>query len=338
MKTVFKVLAGLLILLLLAAFAALAAVATNARAMEFAVRQVLRRTAPEVQSFQISTLYYSFPSSWVLGRVSATVLAENKPVKVFIDQLELSDLSHLLTTGEVAQVHLRGVDAAVDQLKVRGGSCTVDLSRTTNGLVYTGSAGLTQIQQEQLRITEIRAEFSGDELSAVLTNLTAAVYGGSLSGHAQTVFGPPAGYDVTLSLQAVDCGELEQALGGVFSELGGKLSGRLRVAGFGQQIDLFDTSWNMPAGGAVSAELLSSITQYIPDSVQKKRIDFLIRSGGKLPVESFVFTLKNDSPEQLSGMIGLKSREANLELNVTHEVRVDARIDSLIQAWQAVFK
>ena len=41
---------------------------------------------------------------------------------------------------------------------------------------------------------------------------------------------------------------------------------------------------------------------------------------------------------QLSGEIGIKSREANLELNVTHEIRVDARIDSLLQAWQAVVK
>ena len=191
MKTVFKVLAGLLILLLLAAFAALAAVATNVRAMEFVIRQVFRRTAPEVQSFQIRTLYYSFPSSWVLGRVSATVLAEDKPVKVFIEQLELSDLTHLLTTGATVRINLRGADAAVDQLKVRGGSCTVDLSRSTNGFVYAGSAGLVQVQQQQLQITEIKAEFSGDERSAALTNLTAEVYGGALSGHAQIVFGPP---------------------------------------------------------------------------------------------------------------------------------------------------
>lgn len=187
-------------------------------------------------------------------------------------------------------------------------------------------------------MTEIQAEFSGDERSVVLTNLTAAVYGGELSGSATVKFGPPAGYDAVLALQSVDCGELEQALGGVFRELGGKLSGSLRMAGCGRQIDRFDTAWNMPGGGAVSAALLSTITQYIPDSEQKKRLDFLIRTGAKLPVESFIFTLKNDSPDRLSGIVGLKSREANLELNVTHEIRVDTRIDSLIQAWQAMFK
>jgi len=197
---------------------------------------------------------------------------------------------------------------------------------------------LAEIAQESLRMTEIRTDFSGDARSVVMSNLTAGVYSGVLSGRVESVFGPPAAYDITLALDSVDCGEPEQALGGVFRELGGTLSGQLQIAGTGNQVDRFDTSWNMPAGGAVSAELLSSITRYIPDSAQRKRLDFLIRSGGKLPVESFVLTLKNDAPDRLSGIIGVKSREANLELNLTHEIQVDTRIDSLIQVWQAMFK
>lgn len=331
-----KILAGLFLLLLLVLFGALAVVVTNVRAMEFVVRQILQRTAPEVQELSLGSLDYSFPASWVIGRVNATVLANGRPARIFADQLELRDLSHLLTTGATARIHLRGLESAYDQLKVRGGSCAVELRRTAGSLIYTGSAGLAQVQQQQLRITEIKAEFSGDARSVVLTNLSAAVYGGQLSGSA--VFSAPENFDVNLALHEVDCGELERALGGVFRELGGKLSGRLHIAGAGQRVDVFDTAWNMPSGGAVSAALLSSVIQYIPDSTQKKRLDFLVRSGGKLAVESFLFTLKNDTPERLSGQIGIKSREANLELNVTHEIRVDARIDSLLQAWQAVFK
>ncbi len=330
--------AGLVLLFLLALFGAVAVVATNVQAMEFAVRQILQRTAPEIQEFSLGSLDYSFPASWVIGRVNATVLMDGRPARIFADRLEIDNAFHLLTTGKTAQISLRGMEAAVDQLKVRGGFCAVDVHRTKNGLTYAGAAELARVQQQQLCVTEIKADFFGDERTAVLTNLTAAVYGGTLSGHVQSVFGPPVVYDATLALQSVDCNELEQALGGVFRELGGRLSGRLHIAGTGELVDEFDTSWNMPSGGAVSAALLSSVTQYIPDSAQKKRIDFLIRSGGKLAVESFLFTLKNDSPERLSGVIGIKSREANLELNVTHEIRVDTRIDSLLQAWQAVFK
>ena len=338
MKTFCKVLAGLVLLLLLAGCIALALVLTSPRSMSYAVRQVLKRNAPQVQAFRIETLYYSFPSSWVMGRVHATVLVKDKPVQVLADQLEIQDALHLLSAGKSSRVDLRGVSAAVEQLKVRGGSCTMDLSRSPHGIAYTGSGAVAQITQEPLRMTEIQTDFSGDARSVVLSNLRARVYGGLLSGRVESVFGPPAGYDITLALDSVDCGELEQAMGGIFRELGGKLSGNLRIAGTGNQVDRFDTEWNMPVGGAVSAELLSSITRYIPDSAQKKRLDFLIRSGGKLPVESFVLTLINDAPDRLSGIIGVKSREANLELNLTHEIKVDTRFDSLIGAWQTVFK
>ncbi|MEI7850222.1 MAG: hypothetical protein WCH86_00150 [Kiritimatiellales bacterium] len=335
MKALRNIAIGLM-LFALTVFVAVAVVTTNVRAMEFVVRQVLQRTAKEVQAFSLGSLVYSFPSSWTLGDVRATVLSKGKPALIYAGQVELKDVFHLLTDGKHAQVNVSGAEASYDQLKVRGASCAVDLSRVTNGIFYRGNILLADVLQEPFSISDLKTDFVGNEQSVVLSNLSAAVYGGRLSGTA--VFTIPESYDVDLALQEVDSGELERAMGGVFRELGGKLSGQLHVAGSGQRIDLFDTSWNMPSGGAVSADLLSSITRYIPDSVQKKRIDFLIRSGGKLAVESFLFTLKNDSPEQLSGEIGIKSREANLELNVTHEIRVDARIDSLLQAWQAVFK
>jgi hypothetical protein len=335
MKAMRNIAIGLLLFALIV-FAAVAVVATNVRAMEFVVRQVLQRTAKEVQSFSLSSLAYTFPSSWTLGDVRATVLSKGKPALIYVGRVELKDMFHLLTDGEHAQVNVSGAEVAYDKLKVRGASCAVDLTKLTNGISYLGNILLAQVLQEPFSVSDVRTEFSGNERSVTLSTLAAAVYGGRLSGAA--VFAVPERYDVELALKEVDSGELESAMGGVFRELGGKLSGQLHVAGSGQRIDLFDTSWNMPSGGAVSADLLSSITRYIPDSAQKKRIDFLIRSGGKLAVESFLFTLKNDSPDQLSGEIGIKSREANLDLNVTHEIRVDARIDSLLQAWQAVFK
>ena len=335
MKILKNIVVGLL-LLVLVAFVTVAIVATNVRAMEFVVRQILQRTAKEVQSFSLGSLVYSFPASWTLGDIRATVLSGGKPALIYVSQVEIKDALHLLTDGGHAQVNIRGTEASYDRLRVRGASCAVDLNRSPEGLLYRGNIFLAEVSQEPFSVSDVKTDFSGNEQSVALSNLTAAVYGGKLFGLA--VFRIPENYDVELALKEVDSGKLEVAMGGVFRELGGKLSGQLHVAGAGQRIDLFDTSWNMPSGGAVSAELLSSITRYLPDSIQKERIDFLIRSGGKLAVESFLFTLKNDAPDHLSGEIGVKSREANLELNVTHEIRVDARIDSLLQAWQAVFK
>lgn len=328
----------MLLFLLLALFGTLAAVATNPRAMEFVIRQVLRSAAPEVTEFSIGSLVYSFPASWTMGGVRATVLAKGVPARLFAGQLEITDALHLLSDGKSAGVEVRNVEAACEDLRVRGALCRAEVSRSSGGMMYSGAVFVADVSQDALRASEIRVEFSGDEQTAFLSNLTAKVYGGTLSGGGWTGLVQPAAYDFTLDAKSIDCTELEQALGGFFRELGGKLSGRLHVAGAGRRVEVFDTAWDMPSGGAVGAELLSSLTDYLPDSAQKKRIDFLIRSGGKLAVESFRFTLKNDSPQQLSGLLGIESREANLKLNVTHEIRVDTRIDSLWQAWQTALQ
>ncbi|MCC7300883.1 MAG: hypothetical protein IT583_07370 [Verrucomicrobia bacterium] len=334
-----RIILAVFLVLLFALFGTLATVATNPRAMEFVVRQVLSRRAPDVQEFSIGSLRYSFPSSWTLGGVRATVLAQGVPVQLFAGQLEITDALHLLSAGNSASIEARDVEAACAELRVRGAFCHTGLIRSGSGLAYTGTVSVVDVSKGNLRASEIKADFSGNEQAAVLTNLAATVYGGTLSGGGRATLKPPVGYDAALSFNSIDCAQLEQALGGFFRQLGGTLSGQLHVAGTGNRVDVFDTAWNMPMGGAIGAELLASLTDYLPpSSAQKKRIDFLIRSGGKLAVEFFRFTLKNDSPEQLSGLIGIKSREANLELNVTHEIRVDTRIDSLWRAWQTALQ
>lgn len=333
-----RIMLAVSLFLLLALFGTLAVVAVNPRAMEFVIRQVLRSTAPEVKEFSISSLVYSFPSSWALAGVRATVLSQGVPVRLFAGQLEIEDALHLLSDEKSVSIEARGVEAVCGELRIRGVLCRADLSRSVGGLVFSGNFFVADVSQGALRVSEIKADFSGDEQTAAMSNLTAKVYGGTLSGNGYAGLAPPSAYDFALDFKSIDCAELEQTLGGFFRELGGKLSGRLHVSGAGRRVDVFDTAWDMPSGGAVGAELLSSLTDYLPDSAQKKRIDFLIRSGGKLAVESFRFMLKNDSPQQLSGLLGIKSREANLELNVTHEIRVDTRIDSLWQAWQTALQ
>lgn len=326
-------------LVVLLVLIALTLTLTHARALEFAVRQVLTSSASPMQEFSIGSLSYSFPSSWRLGALRATMCVEGEPpVRLFVNRIEIKDALHLVTEGRPVQVAVSGIEAAQRTLQVRGAHCTVEVSRASDGVVYSGSIGVSEVAQDSIRVSDVRAEFFGDERSVVLRDLSARVCGGQVSGSAGIRFDDPPAYAADLTVRDVDVGELERAMGGLFRELGGQLSGEVHVAGAGERIELFDTSWNMPEGGAISASLLSSVARYIPDSAQRRRLDGLIRSGGKLAVEFFLFTLKNDSPDHLSGQIGIKSREANLELNVTHEVQVDARIDSMLLAWRAVFQ
>ena len=99
-----------------------------------------------------------------------------------------------------------------------------------------------------------------------------------------------------------------------------------------------DTDLTMPSGGKVSASLLAALTQYLPQSREKKRLDVLIRKGGKVALEAFSFTMKGGQAGKFSGDVRLKSREINLELNLTHEINTDGTIDSLFGYWGKFFQ
>ncbi|MEI6437494.1 MAG: hypothetical protein WCO69_01940 [Candidatus Omnitrophota bacterium] len=315
-------------------------VVNNAAAMSYLVRQAVARSlkAVDVRELRFGSLAYTFPSDWALKDVRARLVIGQQVLTFTSARLDISNALGLCSIGRGAGLSLSGADGFFDKLKVNGISGRFYLTRTDHGVSYRGDVSAGTVAWDRLGVSKVKATVSGDAGQLSLRQLQADVYGGKTAGKAMVAFGRVPRYEVSAVVEKADIGQLDRVLGGVFHELGGTLSGRVRLAGSGPQIDGLDMNWDMPSGGKVSAALLSSIATYLPASQEKKRIDSLIRSGGKLAVEVFSFTIKNDAPDHLSGEIGLKSREANLELHITHEVKVDARIDSLLQAWSAVFK
>ena len=328
------VFSGLVLAVVLAWFA----VANNAGAMGFIARKVLARVVSpvKVNDLRFGALAYTFPSTWIVKEGVVRVTLDGKPAEVSVAEVNIRHAGRLLSGGQGAGIAWHGADIVVDQLKVNGLSGTLELERVYNGLFYHGGISAVSGSWDQFSAAIIKAAFTGDARALAFDHITADVYGGQLSGDVRVVFGDVPGYSIDAVVEKVDTALLESALGGVFQEIGGRLSGQVHLAGRGMQVRRVEAAWGMPSGGRVSAALLSSLMAYLPSSSQKRKVAALIRSGGKLAVEVFSFTIKNDAPDHLSGTIGLKSREANIELNISHEVRVDTRLDALLRAWTAV--
>ncbi|MBF0594742.1 MAG: hypothetical protein HQL22_07225 [Candidatus Omnitrophica bacterium] len=316
------------------------AAANSTRGMAYVIRAVLARTvkAVEVKDLRFGSLTYSFPSSWSFKEVRLQLSTGNKVATFFAPQVEITDVLDVLTSERAGQLVVSRADVFYDKFKANAVSGRMTLTRQHGGLRYKGDLSAAAAAWDKIAAAAIEAAFEGDTRELTCGYVTADAYNGKISGMMRLTFTAPAGYLVDANFQEMDSALLERSLGGAFRELGGRLSGHMRVSGTGERIEDLEASSKMPGGGAVSAALLSTIASYLPSSAQKKRLDALISSGGKLAVEVFSFTIRNDGPDHLSGEIGLKSREANLELNVSHEISVDARIDSLLRAWSAVFK
>ncbi|MBF0388317.1 MAG: hypothetical protein HQL20_10800 [Candidatus Omnitrophica bacterium] len=310
----------------------------SARATGFILQSLLARTVPavEVRGVSLGGLVYSYPASWELKDVRLNLRLNQKPAIITAPRLKAGEVLRLLKDGQRVSIELGNAEISWDKLKAVGVSGRTVLARAAGSVAYSGELSAAQVTWDQLTVDQVRVALSGDTRELECKDLTAAAYGGALTGKARLMFTAVPGYALEVDYRNLETWRLDRALGGAFGELGGKLSGRFKAAGQGERITVLEVSSGMPAGGQVSAALLSSIASYLPSSAQKKRLEFLISSGGKLAVEVFSFTIRNDAPDHLSGEIGLKSREMNLELNVSHEITVDARIDALLKAWQAL--
>jgi hypothetical protein len=148
-----------------------------------------------------------------------------------------------------------------------------------------------------------------------------------------------------LSLQDMDTEELTSLSPQVVEQVSGRVVGEVKISGAGKVLTDFLADLSMPSGGRVNAAFLATLTQYLPtlsnylpNSKEKKKFEALIKSGGKLAVETLSFLVKNDSSQHLAAALSLASREANINWNLTYDIYVDGTWDDLLQSWQAIFK
>jgi hypothetical protein len=168
-------------------------------------------------------------------------------------------------------------------------------------------------------------------------DIHAEVYGGRMSGTAHVML-KPVTYAADLKLDGLQTAKLAEVNEQISAQMAGRISGIVRIAGDGTRPNAIETDLQMPSGGKINAALLSALTQYLPQSQERKMLEALIKNGGKLAVEVFSFTMKSHAPDKLSGLIKIASKQANMELNLTHDIKTDGTWDGLAQSWQAIFK
>jgi hypothetical protein len=152
-------------------------------------------------------------------------------------------------------------------------------------------------------------------------------------------------YSIHLALKDIDTGRLGTINPQIAGQISGRMSGEVSLEGAGDQLVGFMADLSLPSGGSVDAAFLATLTQYVPtlsnylpNSKEKKRFEALIRSGGKLAVEVLNFSIENDSARHLAAALHLASQEANVDWNLTYDIYVDGTWEDLLRSWQAIFK
>ncbi len=251
---------------------------------------------------------------------------------------EISGIRTLFSSTKALVVHVVGADIDFASGKGRGIIADFEIHFLDKGSTrMTGPVTVETLMWDKLKAGKTSFSLTGVGNALEFRDIRSEAYGGMISGMTRILL-KPISYVADIRLDRLQTFRLAEFNEQISTQMAGRISGIVRVAGDAQRPTLIDADLQMPSGGKVNAALLSALTQYLPKSQERKRLDILIRNGGKLAVEVFSFTIKSNTPDHLSGMIKLASKEANIELNLTHDILTDGTWDGLAESWRAIFK
>ena len=314
-------------------------IAHDPRPLAMIARWSLERAFPDVRvtDFKIGKHVIS-PQKTVFEDVFCATKISGHILVVQVKRLEVADFSTFFSNKKTLHVHLAGADVDFEPGKAHG--ITADLTiffLDKRSILVTGPLTAQALLWDKLKAEKTSCQLKSDAKSVELWDILSEAYGGTITGMAR-IFLKPISYDADIKISRLQTSKLAEFNEQIGAQMAGRISGIVRVAGDVRRVTLIDADLQMPSGGKVNAALLSALTQYLPQSQERKRLDVLIKNGGKLAVETFSFTMKSNTPDHLSGLIKLASKEANIELNLTHDIQTDGTWDGLAQYWQAIFK
>ncbi|HLD70055.1 MAG TPA: hypothetical protein VJA17_04745 [Candidatus Omnitrophota bacterium] len=181
------------------------------------------------------------------------------------------------------------------------------------------------------RLEDISMLLEGSERQINFKNVFVRCYGGNIRGEISLDNLSMIEYRVHLQLSGIDLKEMRTISDEAFSLVEGKLDGEIRESGTGNKVDNFTANLNVREGAKLKAYLLTWIVDYIPQSVQRKDLQQLIKTEAYIPIDKAVVQIKNLGEYQLTTTTNLKSDKFNLDLNLTEDINFDTPLGNLIE-------
>ena len=285
-----------------------------------------------VKSIHIGHQQFSMPGRLELDKVDLVFEVNGKLLMLEAPQVEVTGLQTFWSADRRILVTAQGMTVHYDlgQLKEAKADLTIDHEGVSGPFTVVG------MDWDKLRAKDVSLFLIVNTAGVELRAVKFSAYDGKITGKVFIHSSPAAqagAYASELFIEGLDVARLAEVNPDITAQLNGLVTGTLKFEGDPRSLRTVDTDLNMPAGGRMSASLLAALTQYLPQSVEKKRLDLLISKGGKIAMEGFSFIMKGGEVGKFAGEIHLRSREVNLELNLEHEINTDGTIESLLAYW-----
>ncbi|MFH0755010.1 MAG: hypothetical protein V2A70_10645 [Candidatus Omnitrophota bacterium] len=294
----------------------------------FLLRRVLStRPGVIVREVSVGGQYFSFPGQFHFQSVKMVLSLQGKDLSVDLPSVDVSGLQQWFGADRRFLVDIKHA-----YLKYAAGICrdlNVHFTVVPQGVSGPVSAG--ECLWDKWRALDASSFMIVNATGVEVRALKFTAYDGHLAGKVVLrMDAPQVEYSGEIFMEGVNVVKLGEVSPAVMEQLDGVVTGTVSFKGDPVALQILDAALIMPEGGNVSAALLSALTQYLPVSREKKRLDALISRGGKLGMELFSFSVKGGLGGKFAGELHLRSREINLELNLTHEINTDGTMASLL--------
>lgn len=290
----------------------------------------------EIKSLAVTQKFIS-PNTLVFERLelvlNSKIYPGEKPYTLKVDRFAI-----ILASLDNIDITVRRIDLESEKIKASDLSFEALAAIRQGKLSKTeGSLRLAEFEAKPFEASKIASSFQGDDKSLRFSNLRAEAYEGKLTGEISFAYQSPFLYSIALTAHDMDFHALEELNAAVFSQFEGEVGGNIRITGDQTKLKTIESDFSAP-GGKARAALVAYLLQYglPPGTQQREVLDFLLSTDGKIPAEQIRLNFKNVSPNKISGMYKLYSKELNVDLNNTFDFNLDSELVSLVQAVEQI--
>lgn len=199
-----------------------------------------------------------------------------------------------------------------------------------------GTLKVLKVQYGEYQVKNIISNIEGQKNSFLFDQFKADFYGGNLRGNFSFVYAPQPAYHINIELKEVDALLLRKAQP-AFENIRGRISGPLVIDGNLNEITSLQGALKTVKGAEIKAFLLQPILQYVPVSKQKQQLEKVIAIDGLVPLQTAEIYLDSLERNKLSSRLKLKSKEYNLDLNISLDLNVDGGLMRLLTVNKDIF-
>ncbi len=283
-----------------------------------------------VKGVQIGHQRFSLPGHLELDGIRLELKINGKLFLLQVPRALVTGLQGIFTADRRFLVNARDIQISYDAGSIQ--DAAVELTVARDGVI--GPVTAAGLSWDKLRATDAAGFVVINAAGVELRALKFRMCDGNVTGKVLVRGGAGMAHTAEFALDGFDVAQLTDVNPQLAAQLDGRVTGNVAWQASAGALEGMDLDLGMLDGGKVSAALLSALTQYLPKSREKKRLESLITKGGKLPMEIFALTMKSAGEGKLAGEVHLRSREINLELNVTQEINTDGSLASLGAYWE----